>query len=125
MGLEVFAKAHHGACCGDWIRTSNSPIMIRLHYQFMLHHNDKSTAWFYHYIRRFIWCSQCPCLLCAGYASGVNQVDRFVVVAGADLRLRCETARVYVLDSPHFYSASACAFTTTERALLSLQHDGK
>ena len=39
------------------------------------------------------------------------------MVAGADLRLRCETARVYVLASPHFYSASACAFTTTERAL--------
>lgn len=36
-----------------------------------------------------------------------------VVVAGADLRLRCKTARVYVLASPHFYSASACAFTTT------------
>lgn len=42
------------------------------------------------------------------------------MVAGADLRLRCETARVYVLDSPHFYSASACAFTTTARALVYL-----
>nr|DAE43012.1 MAG TPA: hypothetical protein [Caudoviricetes sp.] len=38
-------------------------------------------------------------------------------VAGTDLRIRCETARVYVLDSPHFYSVSVYASTTTERAL--------
>lgn len=46
--------------------TLNQRISLRIH------HNGKSTAWFYHYIRRFIWCSQCSYLLCPRLFRGVT-----------------------------------------------------
>ncbi|MCH9308643.1 hypothetical protein [Escherichia coli] len=54
-GFSVYAR--------QWQNMATGVQSLRI--SLRIHHNGKSTAWFYHYIRRFIWCSQCSCLLCA------------------------------------------------------------